>query len=98
MPLSLVPWPIAPAHFVASTMRSRLPRAFIHLPTISSVRPTVSSSAAERVDVGRIDEVDAALEGAIQDGERRRFVALQAEGHRAETERRDAEPRAAQLS
>lgn len=41
---------------------------------------------SEWVDVGGIDEGDAALEGAVQDGERGGLVALEAEGHGAEAE------------
>ena len=52
--------------------------------------------AAERIDVGGVEEVDAALDGAVEDGERRLLVALIAEGHRAEAERRDLQAGAAE--
>ena len=55
-------------------------------------------AAAERIDVSRVEEVDAAFEGAVHDRERCRFIALQAKRHRAEAERRDAQSRAAKLA
>ena len=42
--------------------------------------------AAERIDIGRVEKVDAALGGGIQDGAALRLVALKPEGHRAEAE------------
>jgi hypothetical protein len=46
--------------------------------------------AAEGIDVGRVDEVDAGVVGGVEDGHRRRLVTLQAERHRAEAQLRDA--------
>ena len=45
--------------------------------------------AAQRIGVGGVEEVDAALGGVVQDRDRCRLVALQAERHRAEAEPRD---------
>jgi len=53
-------------------------------------------AAAHRVDVGGVEERDAARRGAIEDRAGRRLVALQAEGHGAETEARDGEAGAAE--
>ena len=52
--------------------------------------------AAQRVDVRRVEEGDAARRRAIEDSGRRRLIALQPEGHRAETEARHAETGAAE--
>ena len=77
---------IGPKHFVARITSSRRPGS--QRPTISSVRPTDVPCAPERVDVGGVEERDPGLDGAVEDRVRRRFVALQTERHRAETEAR----------
>ena len=73
----------------------RLP--FSQPPTISSVRPAVVRSAAQRIDVGRVEEIDAALRGRIEDGVASRLVALKPEGHRAEAEPGNAQACAAEF-
>jgi hypothetical protein len=52
----------------------------------------------ERVDVRRVEEVDAPLEGAIEDREGRGLVALMAEGHGTEAERGHPQARASEGS
>jgi hypothetical protein len=52
--------------------------------------------AADGVHVGGVEEGDAAGGGAVEDRHRGGLVALQAEGHGAETEPRDRQPRAAE--
>ena len=42
---------------------------------------------AVRIHVGGVDERDPRIEGGVEDVDRRRFVTLEAERHRAETER-----------
>src|SRR5438309_1932743 len=51
---------------------------------------------AEWVDVGGVEKGDPARRRAIEDGNRGRLVALHAEGHRAETQTRDGQARAAE--
>ncbi|MET3917703.1 hypothetical protein ABID97_004485 [Variovorax sp. OAS795] len=53
-------------------------------------------SAAERVHVGRVEKVDAAFGGLVQDAVRHRLVGLQAECHGAERKPRHGEARAAE--
>jgi hypothetical protein len=76
-------------NFVASTTSSRRP--WIALPTISSERP------AEEI-VGGVDEVDASVEGAVDDADRVVLVVVapRAEHHGAEGERADLHSRAAE--
>jgi hypothetical protein len=52
--------------------------------------------AAERIDVGGVEEGDAALGRVVENGARRRLVALQPEGHRAQAQARDRQPGAAE--
>jgi len=52
--------------------------------------------AAQRVDVRRVEECDAAGRGAVEDAERGRLVALQSERHGAEAEPADLQPRPAE--
>lgn len=73
--------------------RWRLP--FSQAPTICSVRPG-GEAAAERIDVGGVEEVDAAFRGGVEDGVAARFVALAAEGHGAEAEAGHAQSAAAE--
>src|SRR5437016_12673660 len=49
--------------------------------------------AADGVDVGRVEEGDAAGRGPIENRDGGRLVALQAEGHGSRTEIRDPQPR-----
>ena len=70
LPCSQAAGPVRPKHLVATMKRSRLPCS--QPPTISSVRPTVGEAAAQRVDVRRVEEGDAALGGPVHDGHRRR--------------------------
>src|SRR5205807_990770 len=53
-------------------------------------------AAAKRIDVGGVDEGDAALGGPIQDRTRGRFVDLEAESHRPEAQPRNFQTRAAE--
>ena len=85
---------MAPEHLVATRSRGAGPAS--QRPTISSVRPTVSKRAAQRVHVGGVEEGDAAGGGAVEDGDGRGLVALQTEGHRAEAEPGDRKPGAAE--
>ena len=67
MCLRELPWshgrgPSRPTHLVATMKRRAGPAS--QRPTISSVRPTCSSDAAERVDVGGVEERDAGVVGA----------------------------------
>jgi hypothetical protein len=48
--------------------------------------------AAQRIDVGGIEEGDPARGGPVEDGDRGRLVALEPERHGAETEAGDLEP------
>src|SRR5207248_6648808 len=48
-------------------------------------------SATQRIDVGRVEEVDAPGRRGIEDGVALRHIALQAEGHGAEAESRHAQ-------
>ena len=66
-------------------------------PRISSVRPQVCEIAAQGIDIGRVEKIDAARRGRIEDGAALGFIALQAEGHGAEAEARDRKPAAAEL-
>ena len=52
-----------------------------------SVAPKVSRAGRHRVHLGGVDEVDAALERAVEDGVGVGFVHLLAEGHGAEADR-----------
>ena len=52
--------------------------------------------AAERIHVGGVEERDAALGGPIHDRDGSRFVALEPERHRAETDARNLEAGAAE--
>ena len=52
--------------------------------------------AAQRIDVGRVEEGDSPGGRAVEDGDRGGLVALQPEGHRAETEAGDLEAGAAE--
>src|SRR5207237_708811 len=54
--------------------------------------------AADGVDVGRVEEGDAAGRGPIENRDGGRLVALQAEGHGSQTELRDPQPRAAETN
>ena len=54
-------------------------------------------AAAQRIDVGGVEEVDAAGRRGIEDGVALRHVALQAERHRAEAQPGDAQAGAAEF-
>jgi len=66
-----------------------------HLPSSAADRPAHQLFVVARaVHVGGVEEVDAQLEGAVDDGDRRRVVALAVDaGHRhaAEADRRDGQ-------
>jgi hypothetical protein len=66
-----------------------------HVPISLAVQPAPDDllraangreSTAERIDVGRVDERDAALGRSVQNGKGHGLVTLETEGHRAETE------------
>ena len=52
--------------------------------------------AAQRIDVGRVEEIDAAVGGRVEDGVALGLVALQTEGHGAEAEAGNCEAGAAE--
>ena len=96
-----MPWfqgigPMRAKHLVATTKLWRLPAS--QRPRISSVRPTVLEIAAHRVDIGRVEEVDAARRGRIEDGAAPGFIALQPEGHGPEAEPRYRKSAARRIS
>src|SRR5579884_1092262 len=84
-PRSLAPAPVGIVHLVASTTCERLAADLL--------------GDRAGVEVGRVDEVPAGVEEAVDQPQRRRFVAApagHAEGHGAEAELRDAQARAAE--
>ena len=87
--------PIWPTHLVATMNWWRLP--FSQSPTICSVRPARVVAAAQRIDVGGVEEIDAAGRRGIHDRVALGHVALQAERHRPEAQLGDAQAGAAQF-
>jgi len=51
--------------------------------------------SAQRVGVGRVEEVDTAFGGAVENDPRGRLIALQSERHRAQAQPRDLQAGAA---
>ena len=78
-------------HVVASARPCRQP-----LPHDLLRPPDRAEAAAERVDVGRVEEVDAGLFGRVEDGEARRLIALETEGHRPHAQAGDPQSSPAQ--
>ncbi|MEJ0067333.1 MAG: hypothetical protein WDM85_19615 [Caulobacteraceae bacterium] len=66
-------------------------------PTISYGAANRVAAAAQRVDVGGVEEVDPALGGRVHDRAADGLLALQAEGHGAEAEARNGKAGAAEL-
>ena len=98
-PLPFGPAPVRPKPLVAITSSSR------GSPRLRIACPVSSSDAALGIDVGGVDEVDAGVEGRVDQPLRLRLpeaadlapdLALPAEGHRAEAELGDIEAGAAE--
>src|ERR1039457_3914763 len=84
LPASKGAGPVGAKHFVATMKRSRFP--WSQRPRISSVTPLVLRSPPRGLGVGGVEEVDTALGGPVEDGDRRFLIALQAEGHRPQAQ------------
>ena len=86
--------PVGPKHFVATTNCSRAPVE----PAADDLLGAADGGpvAAERIHVGGVEEGDAALGGPIHDRDGSRFVALEPERHRPETDARNLEAGAAE--
>src|SRR5262249_22581700 len=87
--------PVAPEHLVAIT--TSWPRPRRQRPTDFLGAPDRLGGAAQRINVGGIEEGDAARRGTVEDGKRRGLVTLEPEGHGAETETRDRKAGTAEL-
>ena len=86
--------PIGPKHFVATTKSVALAREPAADDLLGAARG--GEVAAERIDVGGVEERDARVGGVVEDRARRVLVDLQAEGHRAEADARHLEAGAAE--
>ena len=81
-----------PATLVASTSLPRAPGSCAsQLPMMVSVAPIGFLARRHRVHLGGVDEVDAALDRAVEDGVGVGFVDLLAEGHGAQADGGDAQ-------
>ena len=86
--------PVGPKHFVAT---HELLAAAVEPAADDLLGPADGGPvAAERIHVGGVEERDAALGGPIHDRDGSRFVALEPERHRPETDARDLEAGAAE--
>ena len=90
--------PERPTTFEARMTLSRLPRALNQEPMIRSVEPCVSGLRRDRVELGRVEEVDALVEGVVHLRVALGLGVLLAPGHGAEADQADIEVRAAEAA